>query len=1063
VEDSGARFDVAVDPDGACDPDAGSPADSGGARDGGAAADGGDGGTAADLGEDPLAVPVAETWTLPGLQDEVHVLRDRYGVPQIYGTRMADVMRAQGFVVARDRYFQIELMSRLGRGRLAELLGEMGLPMDQQARGQGMADIAARLLERMGPTDLEALDAFAAGVNAYIAAVGEGSLPAPAELLSFGALLGAERPVELMHPMDRQGLAALMAVIVLELGYNSSDLAYSDIERRLPDVYPADTPLRELREAGLWHDVWLPVDPIYSETSAPGFGLHTELPAASAKRSALAPGPSLGKRRAPSPSPSAHAVTPPLLTRALAGQQRLLRALGLGARSEMGSNAWAGGGGGTRHGGGLLCGDGHLPLSVPSLFYPMGLDIGTLGQTDGPGTRQVGLFFPGIPLMAVGTNGHVAWSQTRYYGDITDWYAEELQLDERGLPSASRFKGEWHPLERTAESYVVADVPALDSVGRSETWPHWATFDGRRLVAVEGRAATPDEPLAQGEALVTMQGELVVPGDVDGDGRIEALSFDYTGFDVSNLLAVLSGFAGSEDLQQFREHTRALVAYGQNIVAADASGQVFYGAYNATPCRGYLPRDAQGEWLPGANPLRVLDGTEHGAFEVLLDAAGRVDEAAGQDNPQRCVVPFDDWPEVLASGRVWVADANNDPAGVSLDGSLSNDQHYIGGPWSVGYRAHTIATELERLAADSAADVPAMMALQGEHHSPMALQLVPWLLEQVAHAEQLATIGDPAEGSAEARLVSVYASEADAFGEASARLQRWLERGAVAESGVQTFYDQPDAERQQDAVAAMIFNAWLRKLFVGLFGDEGFDFLWAADPRDLRARALLRLVRGRGPGNPGEIASYNPATEESALFDVLDTPAVETSAQVALVALQRALRSLREEPTEPGVGGFGTADMDAWLWGLRHGVELPALLAAFGGASPLIDLIAGPFSITPTTLPLAADLRRGDPRRDLPAFPRPGGWFAVDAANPAGEDLGHYRYAVGPVMRMVIALGPDGADGVNVVPAGQSARPGDPHFDDQAALWLGNRALPLRWPVAAAVAAAKRRVVFAPE
>lgn len=1064
--DGAVVSDAAADggADGASDGAADSATDQGPPADATPTSDGADT-AAADLGSDPLAVPVSEQWTVPGLQAEVHVLRDAYGIPHIFGAQQVDVLRAQGFVVGRDRYFQIELMRRFGEGRLGELLGEMGLPMDQQARGQGTTDIAARLLERMGPAEQEALDAFADGFNAYIAAVQAGALPLPAELQSFGPLLGADEPATLMQPMDRAGLAGLAAVIVLELGYNSTDLLSSDIEGRLASVYGPDTPLGALRAAGLWDDIWLPVAPVHTETSAPGWGLHTELPA---------PAPSPRPRHPAPPSPRHPAPPRPrraqaprsapehLLQRALAGQRRLQRALGLRARSEMGSNAWAVGGGGTRHGGGLLCGDGHLPFSVPSLFYPMGLDTTALGGAEGPGSRQVGLFFPGIPLMAVGTNGHVAWSQTRFYGDITDWYAEQVQLDAEGRPAASRFDGQWRPLLRTDDSYTVADVPALGSVGRTETWPRWSTFDGRHLVALEGRAAAPGDPLGPGEALVSVGGELVVPGDTDGDGHIGAISFDYTGFDLGNLFGVLGGFGRASDLQELREHTRSLVAYGQNIVAADRQGQVFYGAYNATPCRGYLPRDADGGWLPGANPQRVLDGTLYGGFEVLFDEDGRVDESASGDS-QRCVVPFDEWPEVLAAGAVWVADANNDPGNISLDDSLSDDPWYIGGPWAVGYRAHTIQTELRRLAIAGEADVDSMMRLQADHRSPLALQLLPWLLETLAEAQQVAAAGDAAPGSPEQRLALLWSGDVEGLTEAGSRLQEWLERGAVAESGVQTFYDQPDPTRRRDAVATMLFNAWLRKLLLTLFGDEGFDYLWAADPRDLRARALTALVEGRGPGNPGGLASWNPDTRESAFFDVLGTPEVETSAEVALSALRQTLVSLRAPEDEPGQGGFGTHEMDAWLWGLRHGVELPALLAAFGGSSPLIDLIAGPFSLTPTVLPLAEDLHRGDPRRGLPGFPRPGDWFAVDAANPAAEDLGHYRYAVGPVMRMVIALGPDGVDGVNVVPGGQAARPGDPHFADQAALWLGNRALPLRYDPAEAVAAARRHIVYRPE
>ena len=78
----------------------------------------------------------------------------------------------------------------------------------------------------------------------------------------------------------------------------------------------------------------------------------------------------------------------------------------------------------------LLAGDGHLPLDIPSLFYQLGLDTSVLGGGD---THQLGTTIPGMPYMAVGTNGDVAWSQTQLLGDQTDWFQEQVQLGADGL------------------------------------------------------------------------------------------------------------------------------------------------------------------------------------------------------------------------------------------------------------------------------------------------------------------------------------------------------------------------------------------------------------------------------------------------------------------------------------------------------------------------------------------------------------------------------------------------------------------------------------------------------
>ncbi len=104
------------------------------------------------------------------------------------------------------------------------------------------------------------------------------------------------------------------------------------------------------------------------------------------------------------------------------------------------------------------------------------------------------------------------------------------------------------------------------------------------------------------------------------------------------------------------------------------------------------------------------------------------------------------------------------------------------------------------------------------------------------------------------------------------------------------------------------------------------------------------------------------------------------------------------------------------------------------------------------------------PLATLPGFPRPGDQWAVDAAN-SGLDGDHFTFGSGPTYRMVVALrrqGPDAMTGRNVVPGGQSGLTSSPAFDDQARLWLGNRAMPMLLDVRAVVAAAQSREVYAP-
>ena len=106
---------------------------------------------------------------VPGLQQPVTVLRDRWGVAHIYARNQHDLFFAQGFVAAQDRLFQMELWKRSGQGRLAEVLGPSALFRDVYARRlQYRGDLNAEY-NSYSPETKQILQAFTSGINAYIA------------------------------------------------------------------------------------------------------------------------------------------------------------------------------------------------------------------------------------------------------------------------------------------------------------------------------------------------------------------------------------------------------------------------------------------------------------------------------------------------------------------------------------------------------------------------------------------------------------------------------------------------------------------------------------------------------------------------------------------------------------------------------------------------------------------------------------------------------------------------------------------------------------------------------
>lgn len=1000
------------------------------------------------------AVPETGRFVIPELTGHAHVVRTEHDVPHIYADDRLDAWRVLGFTMARDRFFQMDLTARLSLGRLSELLGDVALGTDIENRQTGAAHMAQVFLDGMSEEEGAEADAFAEGVNAYIAAVRARQLPAPAELeLAFG-LLGARRASDLMHDWTRETVAATGATVLYGTSYETGDVGRTAAFERIGAAFEG-FPNVDLRRAGLQRDIVERYAPPNESSSAAGWGLDTA-----------------GRTSAPivdvDPPRRVHPLGGPRIERgALARLVRRLEHLDAirhpNGHEGWGSNEWAVMGAATTDGRSLLAGDGHLQLSVPALFWQFGLDTVLMGDgTDD--VRLMGATIAALPMMGVGTNGSVAWTQTAYFADVTDWYAEQLVLDAEGLPRASVFRGEERPLVRVDETFEIADVPDLDSVGRTEVLARFTTFDGRFISSIEGRTVTEDEALGPGESRVNLMGEWIVPEDTDGDGAISAISFYYGPFDGGTVLRAFRGFAAAGSVEEYREAMRHFIGYGGSMMASDAAGSVLHSAYHAVPCRTYLPRDpGTNVWIEGADPRRLLDGTTYGAWRIPLDAQGRVDEAAAAaGGPEACAVPFDAWPGALNPARQYVHHANNDPGNIATDNDLFDDPHYIGGPWIEGYRAERIEERLQAAIAGGTADLAAMQALQGDHHSNLGEEWVPYLLEFVSAARDAAS-GSPPAGSAEARMAALFTANQARFEEVEARMIDWRDGDYATPAGVDTFYHAATDPERTDSVATMIFAAWFPRFAQGTLDDEGIDRNWspAVTGDTYTMQTMLLLITGRGAGNPEGLGSFDPATEESVFFDDVRTPETESSQEIGLMALAAALDFLASAPSAPGEGGFGTDDMSEWRWGLRHQVRFESLLADFLEDDPSLGVLLDMFNVTTERHPLAEDLPAGDPRAELRWFPRPGDQFDVDAANP-GLGGTRFTHGSGPVFRMVIALGPDGVEGHNMLPGGQSGLPDSPFFSDQALEWLANRTVPMRYTPAEVVAGAVGRERYAP-
>lgn len=320
---------------------------------------------------------VEETLDIQGLDAPVTIHFDRWGVPHVDAQSETDLLRAIGFLHGRDRFFQMDMLRRVSRGRLAELFGPqpMGagttVEMDRSMRMWGMDD-ASDADEAAMDAELKGLmEAYCDGVNQAVALV---------KPLEYRLLRATPAP---WRPGDSFAIGRLLA---FGLSHNWKQELYRFLMAmeggaiRADQLYPSE-----------------PLDTGASTTTLPGKDIDKVLPPA------LVPElveylDTLGPVQ---PSGARVATTDTLYT---------------GSYSS-GSNAWVVGGDHTASGKPIVANDPHMNHILPSLMYQQHIRC--------PGLHAIGITAPGLPYVVIGHNDRVAWGQTTAVSDAQDLYVEK--------------------------------------------------------------------------------------------------------------------------------------------------------------------------------------------------------------------------------------------------------------------------------------------------------------------------------------------------------------------------------------------------------------------------------------------------------------------------------------------------------------------------------------------------------------------------------------------------------------------------------------------------------------
>ncbi|MGF1534691.1 MAG: penicillin acylase family protein [Bernardetiaceae bacterium] len=332
----------------------------------------------------------------PGLNAPAEVVFDADYVPYIFAQNDEDLYFLQGYFTARDRLWQMEFQTHAAAGRLSEIIPDNAdiLNYDRQARRIGMTTAAHAALQSMQTDSLTrlALHAYARGVNAWIEQLSPQAYPLEYKILGYAP--------EAWTPLKS---ALLLKYMARDLSSGNRDLEYTNALLHLGKsvferLYPPQT---DFTAPIISRNDWSISQPIQ---------LPDTLPMPYVEQAVRFP----------------LIDSPPTL---------------------LGSNNWALDSSRTASGYATLCGDPHLGLSLPSLWYRVHLHA--------PSHRVGGVSLPGAPGIIIGFNDSIAWSPTNAAADLVDWHKITFDDHQR---DRYLYEGEWRFTKKKIEAIHQKDA-----------------------------------------------------------------------------------------------------------------------------------------------------------------------------------------------------------------------------------------------------------------------------------------------------------------------------------------------------------------------------------------------------------------------------------------------------------------------------------------------------------------------------------------------------------------------------------------------------------------------------
>ena len=504
--------------------------------------------------------------SVPGISSPVDIVRDADAIPHIYASTKLDALFGLGYAHAQDRLWQMEFQRRIGHGRLSEIFGAATIPQDRFLRTVGFGRAARAGWERMPAWAKQEVNAYVAGVNAFIGTHHGTQLPPEFTLLRFEP-----------EPWDGADVNVWVKMLAWDLSKNYTfELLRADIARTvgaegIDELMPpyADGGLNILSSRDL---TWLKrkADP-------------SQAPAAPA----IARAPTTADAPARSGSFAAMVAS---LSQGNPSVRDLL--LGGPTSDALGSNNWVVDGTLSATGLPLLANDPHLGAQVPSLWYLAHVKAGDF--------ESVGATVPGAPAIAIGRNRFIAWGETNLAADVEDLFRERIDPSGR----FAEFRGQPEALTMIPETIrVKGRAPLTMSVRISRHGP--LISDAINANNAELRRSLKPAPL-------------------------EPLAFRWTALDADDTtLPSFLQLMEARNWSDYTAALRSFVVPPQNFIYGDVYGHIGYYATGRLPVRahgdGSVPSEGwsgENEWT-GSVPFDELPHTFDPPEHFIVTANNR--------------------------------------------------------------------------------------------------------------------------------------------------------------------------------------------------------------------------------------------------------------------------------------------------------------------------------------------------------------------------------------------------------------------------------------------------------